>query len=200
MKPKALKEGDTIGVIAQSDPITQNSMEEINSSVKLMEHLGLKVKFAKHAFEDPLGYGETAEHKAEDINEMFADKNISAIFCAIGGYNCNSVFDYLNFDVIRNNPKILCGYSDPTSLINIIYAKTGLITFYGPNFKSLSSEETDYGYKEMVKRFVKKTLTIGENDSYKVINKGQAEGELIRRKSVFIFKFDYREIFSRCRR
>lgn len=126
-----------------------------------------------------LGYGEFARNKAEDINEMFGDKSVSAIFCAMGGYNCNSVFDYLDFDLIKDNPKIICGYSDPTSLINIINAKTRLVTFHGPNFKSLSDEETDYGYKEVIKRFINGELSFGENDNYEVINEGTAEGELI---------------------
>jgi len=111
---------------------------------------------------------------------MFRDRKISGIFCAKGGYNCNSLFDYIDFELIKNNPKIICGYSDPTSLINIINAKTGLITFHGPNFKTLSDPETDYGYKEMQKRFVKNDLQLGdENDEYKVIKEGTAEGELI---------------------
>lgn len=180
MKPKCLKSGDTIGVIAQSEPITDDCLEDIEKSVKLMKDLGLNVKFAKHVYNDRLGYGETAKNKAEDINEMFADKGVNAIFCAMGGYNCNSVFDYLDFDIIKNNPKIICGYSDPTSLINVINAKTGLVTFHGPNFKSLSSEETDYGYKEVVKRFIKKDITFGEYDEYKFLNEGEAEGILVR--------------------
>ena len=127
-----------------------------------------------------LGYGETAKNKAEDINELFKDKSIDAIFCAMGGYNCNSVFDYLDFDLIKNNPKIICGYSDPTSLINIINAKIGLVTFHGPNFKSISDEETDYGFKEVIKRLMDKDLSLGEKcDVFKVINSGVAEGELI---------------------
>ena len=128
------------------------------------------------------GYGETAKNKAEDINKMFADKEISGILCAIGGYNCNSVFDYLDFEIIKNNPKIICGYSDPTSLINIIYAKTGLVTFHGPNFKTLGSIETDYGYNEFKKRFIEKDLKIGTNeDEYRILKEGIAEGKLIRR-------------------
>ena len=131
-----------------------------------------------------LGYGETAKNKAEDINEMFRDKSINAIFCAMGGYNCNSVFDYLDFDLIKNNPKIICGYSDPTSLINMIYEKTGLVTFHGPNFKSLASSETNYGFNEVKKRFFDGVIKLGdENDVYRVIKQGTAEGILIRRKS-----------------
>ena len=184
MIPKALKKGDTVGVIAQSEPILQDSIEDIEKSVKLMESLGINVKFAKHAYNNPLGYGERAKAKAEDINAMFQDSKIDAIFCAMGGYNCNAVFDYLDFELIKNNPKIICGYSDPTSLINIINAKTGLVTFHGPNFKSLSSEETDYGYKEMQKRFIEKDLKFGkyqEAEEYITLKEGTAEGKLVRR-------------------
>lgn len=178
----------------------EESLEEINKSVKLMEEVGLNVKFGKYSFNNPLGYGETAKHKAEDINEMFKDKNIKAIFCAMGGFNCNAVFDYLDFELIKNNPKIICGYSDPTSLINAIYAKTGLVTFHGPNFKSLSDEETDYGYKEVIKRFINKSLNLGENDKYKTINEGIAEGILVRRKLKFIFKPYNWKVHSGCKR
>ncbi len=188
MKAKALKKGDTIGVIAQSEPIVEECKEEINKSVKMIEDLGMNVKFAKHAFNNPTGYGETAKNKAEDINEMFNDSCIKAIFCAMGGYNCNEVFDYLDYEMIKQNPKIICGYSDPTSLINMIYAKTGLVTFHGPNFKSLSSEETDYGFKEVKKRFIEKSLKIGEDNEEKiVIREGKAEGILMRWKSNIIF-------------
>ena len=171
-----------------SAPILEENIEEIERAVKSMKDLGLNVKFAKHAYNNPCGYGETARHKAEDINEMFKDRDIAAIFCAMGGFNVNSVFDYLDFEVIKNNPKIICGYSDPTSLINCIYAKTGLVTFHGPNFKSLADLETSYGYDEMKKRFIEGGLELGKNDNeYKVIKEGRAEGVLVRRKSLFIY-------------
>lgn len=175
------------GVVATSEPITDECMEDIKKSVKRINDLGLNVKFAKHAFNNPLGYGETAKHKAEDINEMFKDKSINAIFCAMGGFNCNAVFDYLDFEQIKSNPKIICGYSDPTSILNVIHAKTGLVTFHGPNFKSLSDEETNYGYEEVIKRFIDRNLVLGEHDEYSVINEGEAEEELIRWKLKPIF-------------
>lgn len=188
LKPKLLKTGDTIGVIAQSEPITEDIMEEIETSKNLLNELGINVKFSRHAFNNPTGYGETAKHKAEDINEMFADKEVKGILCAIGGYNSNSVFDYLDFEMIKDNPKIICGYSDPTSIINMIHEKTGLVTFHGPNFKTLSSIETDYGYKEFKKRFIEGDLRLGnEEDEYKTIKSGTAEGELLRRKFIAIF-------------
>ncbi len=144
-----------------------------------MEDLGLHIKFGKHVYENPLGYGETAKHKAEDINEMFKDREVKAIFCAEGGYNSNSTFEYLDFNLIKENPKIICGYSDPTSLINEIYARTGLVTFHGPNFKSLSSEETDYGYKEVIKRFIENDTSFGEYPSKITINRRRANSKRI---------------------
>ncbi len=83
MKAKTLKRGDTIGVIAQSEPITEEEKEDIEKSVKLIKELGIKVKFGEHAFENSTGYGETAKNKAEDINKMFEDKEIDGIFCAM---------------------------------------------------------------------------------------------------------------------
>ena len=102
------------------------------------------------------------------------------IWCAKGGENSNSVFEYLDFDLIKNNPKIICGYSDITSLTSIIAEKTGLVTFSGTNFKTIATDETDYSYKEALKRFVDKSLEFGESPTgYKTIQEGIAEGELI---------------------
>ena len=111
---------------------------------------------------------------------MFADKDIKMIWCAKGGENSNSVFDYLNYDVIKQNPKIICGYSDITSITNIITAKTGLVTFSGTNFKTIATDETDYSLQEAIKRFVDGNLELGTSeDKYITIRSGQAEGELI---------------------
>ena len=139
-----IKKGDTVGVIAPSSKIDEDDLEVINNSVLLMESTGLKVKFAKNAFKNTLGYGATPKEKAEDINEMFADNCIKLIFCASGGFNSNTVFEYLDYETIKNNPKPLCGFSDSTSLENMIYEKTGVITFSGPTFKALTSWATPY--------------------------------------------------------
>lgn len=85
MKASRLKKGDTIGVVASSEAITDDKIEDIQKSIKLVEELGIDVRFGKYAFQDPTGYGETAKHKAEDINSMFADKKIAGIFCATRG-------------------------------------------------------------------------------------------------------------------
>lgn len=178
--PNKLEKGDKIGVIAPSNPITQESLEDINNSIMLMESSGFKIEFGKYVFDNSLGYGTSAIKKAEDINNMFKNPEIKAIFCASGGANSNSTFEYLDYETIKNNPKILCGFSDSTSITNMITAKTGLVTFNGPTFKALTSWDTEYGYKQVMKRFVEGKLELSEpGEEFVTIKEGISEGELI---------------------
>ena len=102
------------------------------------------------------------------------------IWFAKGGNNSNSTFEYLDFELIKNNPKITCGYSDITSLSNIIYAKTKLVTFSGTNFKTVGTDKTQYSLNEVLKRFVDESLELGqEGEEYITIKEGKAEGKLI---------------------
>ncbi len=180
MIPNLIKPGDTIGVISPSDSILEKDIEYIEMSKKLFEDLGYKVKFGKYAFSNSLDYSETAKYKAEDLNEMFKDEDVKAIICSKGGFNSNSIFDYIDYELIKNNPKIICGYSDITSITNAIYSKTGLVTFNAAGFKALTSWQTDYAFKEMIKRFQDKSLELGtKDDEYTTIKPGQARGELI---------------------
>lgn len=178
--PEKLKIGDTIGVVAPSDPITNENIEELEKAKKIIENLGFKVKYAKNLFSNTNGYSSSAKEKAEDINEMFANKEVKMIWCAKGGENSNSTFEYIDFENIKRNPKIICGFSDITSLTNIITENTGLVTFSGTNFKTIATDETDYSLKEILKRFVDGSLEIGqEKEEYKIIKAGVAEGKLI---------------------
>lgn len=182
--PQKLNKGDTIGVVAPSDPIIGEKVEEVMQAKAKVEADGFKVKFAKNLFSNTTGYSATAKEKADDINEMFADKDVKMIWCAKGGNNSNSVFEYLDYELIKKNPKIICGYSDITSLTNMISEKTGLVTFSATNFKTIATDETDFSYKEALSRFVDGSLEFAmtENDKYITIAEGSnkiVEGELI---------------------
>lgn len=180
MIPERLKKGDTIGLIAPSSPVQKEDLETINNSIMLMESAGFNIKFAPNALSNKLGYSATAKQKADDINYMFQNDEIKAIFCISGGFNSNSTFDYLDYDTIKYHPKIICGFSDSTSLLNAIYAKTGLVTFHGPTFKALTSWKTKYGYEEVIKRFVEGGLSLGQaDDEYVIIKEGKAKGILV---------------------
>lgn len=178
--PNQLKIGDTIGVVAPSNPIIGDNIEELEKAKQIVEKSGFKVKFSKNLFSNTNGYSSTAKEKADDINHMFRDEDIKMIWCAKGGNNCNTTFEYLDYERMKQNPKIICGYSDITSITNIITAKTGLVTFSGTNFKTIATDETDYSYQQVLKRFVQKSLELGtESEEYVSLQEGQAEGELI---------------------
>ena len=182
MIPTKLKKGDTIGVIAPSNYIEKDDLEYINASIALMEASGFKVKFGKYVFEDTLGYGTSPEKRAADINWAFKDDEVKAIMCVKGGEDSNTTLDYIDYEMIKKHPKIICGFSDNTSILNAIHEKTGLVTYHGPTFKSLTSWETGYAYKQFVKTFVEDTrsLIMGEpEDEYTTIQAGQATGELV---------------------
>ena len=178
--PNKLEIGDTIGVVAPSNPIINENIEELNKAKQLIESKGFKVKFSKNIFSNTNGYSSSAKEKADDINKMFSDKEIKMIWCAKGGENSNSVLDYLDYENIKNNPKIICGYSDITSLTNAIFQRTGLVTFSSTNFKTTATDETDYSLNEVLSRFVDGSLKLGNEDDLEItINKGIAEGILI---------------------
>lgn len=182
MIPTKLKKGDTIGVIAPSNYIEKDDLEYINASIALMEASGFKVKFGKYVFEDTLGYGTSPEKRAADINWAFKDDEVKAIMCVKGGEDSNITLDYIDYEMIKKHPKIICGFSDNTSILNAIHEKTGLVTYHGPTFKSLTSWETGYAYKQFIKTFAENTesLIMGEpEDEYTTIQAGQATGELV---------------------
>lgn len=178
--PSKLKIGDTIGIVAPSSPIIGNNIEELNRAKKIAERSGFEVKYSKNIFSNTNGYSATAREKAEDINAMFADKEVKMIWCAKGGNNSNQTFEYIDYELIKKNPKIVCGFSDITSITNMITEKTGLITFSGTNFKTIATDETDFSYKQALSRFVDGNLEFGpENEEYITIQEGKATGELI---------------------
>ena len=167
-----------------------------------LEALGLKVTFGKYVMEADSDYLCTSvEHRVEDLNEAFKDKNVKAILTVIGGFNSNQMLDYIDYEAIKENPKIFCGFSDITALSNSIYAKTGLVTYSGPHYSSFGMlkgfEYTLEYFKKMF--FEDKEIEIKsskewsddawfidqenrefiKNDGMFVINEGEAEGEIV---------------------
>lgn len=180
MIPNRLKMGDTIGVVAPCNPIIGDNIEELERAKQIVEKSEFKVKYSKHIYANTNGYSSTPQEKAEDINEMFQDEEVKMIWCAKGGENSNTTFEFLDYETIKKNPKIICGYSDVASLTNMITQKTGLVTFNGTNFKTIATDETDYSYQEALKRLVEGSLEIGKDgEEYITIKEGQAQGELI---------------------
>ncbi|MBD1924552.1 LD-carboxypeptidase [Microcoleus sp. FACHB-831] len=129
LQPPRLKIGDTVGLINPASPIDAKDIEEVKQT---LANLGLKVKLGAHIL-DRYGYlaGKDSD-RAADVNAMFADSSVQAIIAVRGGWGCNRILPLINYSLIRQHPKILMGYSDITSLLLAIYAKSGIITFHGP--------------------------------------------------------------------
>ena len=142
MIPQKLKAGDEVRIITPSNGMNILGKDTIEIATQRLQDLGLKVTFGKYVYETTGDYAmASVEHRVEDIESAFKDKNVKAILTAIGGLNTNQVLSYINYDIIKNNPKILCGYSDVTSLLDTIYAKTGLVTYYGPHFSTFGEKK-----------------------------------------------------------
>ncbi len=132
--PKALKPGDTIGFIAPAGILFDEQLYENMQNV--MESLGFRVRFGKNV-RKRYGYlAGTDKERASDLNDFFSDPEINGIVTVRGGWGSNRILNLVDFDNIRENPKVFCGFSDITALHFSIYKKTGLVTFHGPNGNS----------------------------------------------------------------
>ncbi len=130
IKPPRLKRGDTVGLINPAGATFHP--DDVQQTEEILAALGLKTRRGKHLL-DRYGYlAGTDEHRAADINTFFADPEVRALIAVRGGWGCNRILPLLDYALIKKNPKIIMGYSDITSLLVAIYAKTGLITFHGP--------------------------------------------------------------------
>jgi muramoyltetrapeptide carboxypeptidase len=138
--PPRLKRGDRVRVIApaRSLSIVDNETREIANN--RFKALGLTVSFGKHVEESDAFHSSSVESRLEDLHDAFADKSIQGIFTVIGGYNSNQLLRYINWSLLEDNPKILCGFSDITALQNAIFAKTGMVTYSGPHYSTFGQE------------------------------------------------------------
>ena len=129
IKPKYLEAGDKIMIIAPSGNVEK---EKILNAAKYIENLGYAVTFGKNLFKHDRYMAGTDQERINDIEFAFSDISINAIFCARGGYGALRVLNRINYDIIKNNSKIFCGYSDITALSLMIFKRTGLLTFSSP--------------------------------------------------------------------
>ena len=117
-----------------SDEVKQIAIDNFST-------LGLEVVFGKNVNEKDEYVSSSISSRLHDLHSAFKDKSIKAVFTVIGGYNSNQLLNKIDYKLIKNNPKILCGFSDITALSNAIFAKTGLVTYYGPHFSSLGMKK-----------------------------------------------------------
>ncbi|TYS67780.1 LD-carboxypeptidase [Sutcliffiella horikoshii] len=183
IKPKRLQKGDTIGIVAPASPHYNRS--DIIRGIETLEEWGFRVVVGENVHNKHEYLAGTDEERAHDFNEMFRNDQVDAVFVTQGGYGSARMLRYIDFELVRNNPKIFIGYSDITSIHLAIQKYTGLVSFHGPGMAGFNSEDlTDYR-KEFLFKALMETEPIGEirkaNEKKWInqINKGEAEGELV---------------------
>lgn len=143
--PKKLEKGDLVRVIAPASSLAIISEENRHIANERFEELGLRLSFGKHVEEKDGFDSSSIASRIEDLHSAFSDSEVKAVIAVIGGFNSNQLLRYIDWNIIKNNPKIFCGYSDITALNNALYAKTGLVNYSGPAYASFG-EKKGFGY------------------------------------------------------
>jgi muramoyltetrapeptide carboxypeptidase len=201
MLPKRLSPGDEIRVIAPSTSMALIKDKQIDLALERLTQLGFHITFGKNVYDHDEFYSTSIEDRIEDLHDAFKDPNVKGIFSAIGGYHANQLLKYLDFELIKANPKVFCGFSDITALGAAIHTKTGLITYSGPHFSSFGVK---YGIDYTLQSFLEsitndapydvnpsetwsddpwyldqENRTFVKQESYMVLQEGVATGKLV---------------------
>lgn len=204
MIPEKLKAGDVVRVVAPARSLAMswiNNQEMKDVANQRFAELGLNLTFGEHIYDRDDFDSSSIENRVADLHQAFSDPMVKMIITVVGGFNTNQLLRYLDYELIRNNPKIICGYSDITALTNAIYSKTGLVTYSGPHYFSFGDKAGfDYTLEYFKKAFfnadkydVKPSqkwsndLWVGKqdgrkfevNEGYWLINEGVCTGTII---------------------
>lgn len=135
-----LKAGDKVMLIAPSDSLANISPRIVDIANRRLTEMGLEVVVAKNVYEKDDFDSSSIKSRVEDLHQAFLDVSVKGVVAAFGGYNSNQLLKYIDWEIIKNNPKVFVGFSDITLLQNAIYAKTGLVTYSGPNYANFGQE------------------------------------------------------------
>ena len=183
IKPERIRPGDKVGLVNPGTAAFES--EPIEIMIAALESLGLDVVLGKNYYDRHGYFAGTDTDRANDINTLFRDSDIRMIY-ARGGWGSARVLPLLDYDAIRSNPKVLLGYSDATALLTGVHAKTGLITFHGPNPMNTFSA----GYFRRIVMHGERVTMINPTDitedtlvqtenRIRTINKGKASGRIL---------------------
>ena len=138
--PPRLRPGDLIGVISPAGPVDAS---DLKPGLDLLISRGFRVREAARLYDRHDYLAGEDEARLSDLHAMVLDSEIAAVFCARGGYGSLRLLDRIDYDLIRQHPKIIVGYSDITALLMAVYQNSGLVTFHGPMVQGLSTVSGD---------------------------------------------------------
>ena len=177
-KPQRLKQGDTVGIVA---PAWSFDRARFKKGVTQLKRLGFKVKYDPSIFKRYWSMAGHDQSRAEQINRMFADREVKAIFCAKAGYGSIRTIPYLDKNVIKRNPKIFVGYSDITVLLEYLQRTANMVVFHGPVVSGDLHKNMSRITLEYLLRFLTRARPPGEVTfpSMKTLRRGRASGMLV---------------------
>lgn len=178
--PSRLQQGDMVGLVCPASPTT---VDRVLACKAFVEGMGYQVKLGRSCFESFHGYlAGKKEQRAKDINQMFADPKVKAIFCIRGGYGSSQLMELLDYEMIARNPKIFVGYSDISNLNIAFNTLCQMVTFHGPMVSSNMLEH----YDDYTKSCFETTIHMGDelkfnnpvSEPLRIIVAGQASGPI----------------------
>lgn len=175
MKAALLKKGDTIGLIAPSWVQTKEGFAPV---IEGLQQKGFQVKVGENFYKDTWQFSASAKERADDLNAMARDSEVKLVFFG-GGDGAVELLPYVDFDAIRENPKLYLSYSDGTTILEAIRGRTGLVTYYGQT-PGLFMDISDYDWGHFKARIMEGNPgPFAQNSRWRCIREGEAEGELI---------------------
>lgn len=170
-----LRYGDTIGIISPSWVADRDDYERF---AKGIEGLGFQVKFGRNIYKDTYRFTASTAERVDDLNEMIYDEDVKMVFFG-GGYGSVDLLPYIDYSRIRETPKLFLSYSDGTSILNAIYAQTGVTTYYGQT-PGLFDKISEYDKSQFLSHLVDGTIThYVSNSDWHTIRAGCCEGTLV---------------------
>ena len=175
MLANTLKNGDIIGIISPSHVAEKERYLHFFNTLK---SIGFNVKEGKNLYKNTYMYLASEQERADDFNDMILDNDVKMILFG-GGNGGNELLPYINYDNIKKHPKIICSYSDGTSMLNAIYTKTDLIVYYGQS-PGIFGDLRHYDYIHFFSNFVNgPAKNFIHNKGIKIINLGKCDGLII---------------------
>ena len=185
IRPKALRPGDTVGIITPSTPVIEP--ERLAVVARTMNYFKLRWKMGRNVGKHSVDYKSFVSERLDDLHAMFRDREVNAVFALRGGYGSPQILDRIDYDLIRRNPKIFLGFSDITALHLAIHKRSRLVTFHGPNVASGFSAYTQQHFR----RALFDTAPIGQltnppetnelrpGHALRTVRPGTASGQLV---------------------
>lgn len=176
LRPRALKPGDTIALVAPAGPVTVADLKE---GREWLQRQGFQVVLGRHIFNRDGYLAGRDRDRAADLNAAFANPDVAAIICARGGWGCARLLPFLDWDLARSHPKILLGFSDITTLLLAYWVRSGLVTFHGPVIASRWNAFSTQAWQRVLVAGQAALLLNPPDMPHRTIHPGRARGPLV---------------------